>query len=235
MGMIIFALIIIIIIFGTKNVFLIKDLFNSKEYKKIYEAIINKEPEIDSRINEYLSKETNLYLKSKTNVLLMYYYLQNDINSKDTIEKIDYQKIFLREGKYKKDFAIYNSDMFIWSLCCLPRLKKESNLSVLKNKMDFLQDKLSNHIEYKVFNAAIALLDNNQDDSKFLYDLVNGEYNDLDYDKHLIGVTKRIALAYIASLNKEKNIEYADELKILSGTFLGKNLLTDLEIYEVYK
>ena len=73
------------------------------------------------------------------------------------------------------------------------------------------------------------------EESKFLNELVNGEYSGLEYDKQLIAVTKRIALAYIASLNKEKNIEYADELKILSESMLGRNLLTDLDIYEIYK
>ena len=165
----------------------------------------------------------------------MHQKLIKDEDVSQIIDKIDYSDIFLEKGKYNTNFANLNSDMFIWTLCCLPRLKKVDLLPSIKEKMNVLQDKLSNHVEYKVFNSACAILERNMEESKFLNELVNGEYSGLEYDKQLIAVTKRIALAYIASLNKEKNIEYADELKILSESMLGRNLLTDLEIYEVYK
>lgn len=232
---IVIGLILIIIVFVVRNIVLLRDLAISKKYNKIYKAVVNKDPDIINKIEEYLKTEKNEYLITKTNVLLMYQKLLNGEDVSNIVSRLDYTKIFLRKGKYEKDFVNLNSDMFIWAICCLPRLRKGDILPLIKDKVSVLEDKLSKHIEYKVFFAACAVLERNTEESKFLDKLVNGEYSGLEYDKHLIAVTKRIALAYIASLNKEKNIEYADELKILSESMLGRNLLTDLEIYEVYK
>lgn len=232
---IVIGLVVVIVVFTFRNIVLIKDLVTSKGYKKIYNGVIKKEPDIINKIEEYLKKEKNKYLVSKTNILLMHQKLLNDEDVSEIIEKIDYSVIFLKNGKYNSHFVNLNSDMLIWTLCCLPRLKKANQLNLIKEKVNVLSDKLSNHVEYKVFIGACAVLERNIEETKFLNDLVNGEYSGLSYDKYLIAVTKRIALAYIASLSKEKNIEYADELKILSESMLGRYLTTDLDIYELYK
>lgn len=235
MGNILLVLLIFVIVFLIKNIILIRDLVISKNYKKIYKGILERDPDIINKTEEYLKTEKNEYLIYKTYILLMYLYLQNDIDPKEMIEKIDFGKVMLKNGKYNTQYANLNSDMIIWTLCSLYRLKNKGYLDTIKEKMDKLKDYFDNHIEYKVFYGAYALLNNDTENSKFLNDLVNGDYPKLNYDKQLIGVTKRIALAYIASLNKEKNIEYVDELKILAGSMLGKNLLIDLDIYEIYK
>lgn len=230
------GIIIILLIFTTRNFLLLRDLRGSKGYRNIYQAVIHKETDVINKLEEYIKEEKNDYLLNKAYVLLMYVKLPNNDDVGEVIEKIDYTKIFLKNGKYNKQFVNINSDMIIWTLCCFPRLKKIKKLSLIKEKFDTLQDQLSNHVEYRVFNGAYAVMNNNIEESKFLNELVNGEYSGLDYDKQLIAVTKRIALAYIACQSKEKkNIEYADELKTLSNSMLGKSLLMDLDIYEVYK
>ena len=229
------GLVLLIIIFVVKNFVLIRDLRVSKKYNKLYRAVADKDPDIINKIEEYIKNEKNEYLINKANVLLMYQKLLNGEDVSNIVSKIDYTKIFFVKNKYDKDHVNLNSDMFIWTICCLPRLRKGDILPLIKDKVSEVKDNLSKHIECKVFFAACAVLERNTEESKFLDKLVNGEYSNLEYDKHIIAVTKRVALAYIASLNREKNIEYADELKILSETSLGKNLLTDLGIYEVYK
>lgn len=235
MEIILLSLIAVTIIVCVKNVVLIRDLIISKNYKKIYTAVLSNDSEAINRIKEFLTTEKNPYLIAKANVLLMYLSLINNEDVEEIINNINYENIFLQNGKYKKNHVNLNSDMMIWTLASMPRLKKINKLDVIKEKMDKLEDKLSNHVEYKVFKAVYSLLNGNEEESKFLDDLINGEYSGVEYDKQLIGVTKRISLAYIASKNKEMNFEYTDELKILAGTMIGRNLLTDLEIYEIYK
>lgn len=235
MGIIFLGLIIIIIVFTFRNIVLIRDLAISKEYKKIYKSVVESDPEAITKINEYLKNESNEYLLSKTNVLLMYLKLQKRLEVGYEVHNIKFEDIFLNKGKYSTDFVNLNSDMMIWTVCCLPRLNGVGQLYQVKEKLLKLNDTLANHIEYRVFCGAFAVLTGDEEGSKFLYDLVNGDYPKLNYDKQLISVTKRIALAYIASKNKEKNIEYADELNILSKTMIGRNILTDLGIYEIYK
>lgn len=235
MGIIILGLIAIIIIFTFRNIVLIKDLRISKDYKKIYKAVVENDPNSIDIIKEYLKIEKNEYLLAKANILLMYLKLQKKIEVGYEVNEVDFGKIFIKNGKYNASFVNLNSDMMIWILCSLPRLNEVGQLYQIKEKLLKLKDKLDNHIEYKVFFGAFAILTKDEESAKFLFDLVNGDYSNLQYDKQLIAVTKRIALAYIASQNKEKNIEYADELNILSKTMIGRNLLTDLGIYEVYK
>ena len=235
MKIILLILILIIIIFSIKNIVLIKDLIISKEYRKIYKAVIAEEADIIARLESYIINEKNKYLLSKAYVLLMYVKLHSGLDVLDEIEKINYNDIFLKNGKYNKKFVNLNSDMFIWTLASMPLLYKQGHLPPIQVKIIDLEDRLNNHIEYKVFKACNAMLSNNSDGYQFLYDLVNGDYASLDYDKKLIGATKRVALAYLGSLKKENNIEYADELKYFSTTMIGRKLLTDLEIFEIYK
>lgn len=235
MAIIILGLIAIIIIFTVRNIVLIKDLMISKDYKKIYKSVVENDPESINKINEYLKSEKNHYLLAKANILLMYLKLQKRIEVGYEVHNICFEDVFLKNGKYNASFVNLNSDMMIWTLCSLPRLNEVGQLYQVKEKLLKLKDSLDNHIEYKVFFGTFSILTKDEENAKFLYDLVNGDYSGFQYDKQLIAVTKRIALAYIASQSKEKNIEYADELNILSKTMIGRNLLTDLGIYEVYK
>lgn len=235
MNTILLILVFVVIIVLCKDFFLIKDLIISKKYKKIYAVVLKQDEGAAGVVKDYMEEEKNPYLKAKANLLLMHLNLLNNVDDVEVINKIDFETIFLDKGRYKKNFANLNSDMMIWTLASMSRLKKQEHLDIIKEKMDKLDSKLSKHVEYNVFKAVYALLNNNEEESKFLNELVNGSYAGLTYDVQLIGVTKRIALAYIASLNKERNFEYTDELKTFAATMIGRNLLTDLEIYEIYK
>lgn len=235
MEWIVFVLLSIIIIFIYKNIILIKDYFISKQYRKIYKLVLLNDPSSKEKINEYISSEKNPYFVNKAYVLLMYVKLRKNEDIKRELDKIDYKVIFLRNNKYDINNVNYNSDVFIWSMCCLPLIYKQGYLSFIMYKMKLLESYLSRHVEYKSFMSCCSLLNEDEEGYKFLEDLVNNKYDNLEYDSSLLNVTQRISLAFIASLNKKKNIEYVDELKILSTTYLGKNLLSDFNIYEVYK
>ena len=235
MNTILLILVFVVIIVLCKDFFLIRDLIISKKYKKIYAVVLKQNEGAAGVVKDYMEEEKNPYLKAKANLLLMHLNLLDNVDDVDVINNIDFETIFLDKGKYKKNFVNLNSDMMIWTLASMSRLKKQGHLDIIKEKMDKLDSTLSKHVEYNVFKAVYALLNGNEDESKFLYELVSGNYSGLTYDTQLIGVTKRIALAYIASLNKEINFEYTDELKTFAATMIGRNLLTDLEIYEIYK
>ncbi len=235
MNTILLILVFVVIIVLCKDFFLIRDLIISKKYKKIYAVVLKQNEGAAGVVKDYMEEEKNPYLKAKANLLLMHLNLLDNVDDVDVINNIDFEAIFLDKGKYKKNFVNLNSDMMIWTLASMSRLKKQGHLDIIKEKMDKLDSTLSKHVEYNVFKAVYALLNGNEDESKFLYELVSGNYSGLTYDTQLIGVTKRIALAYIASLNKEINFEYTDELKTFAATMIGRNLLTDLEIYEIYK
>lgn len=235
MNTILLILVFVVIIVLCKDFFLIRDLIISKKYKKIYAVVLKQNEGAAGVVKDYMEEEKNPYLKAKANLLLMHLNLLDNVDDVDVINNIDFEAIFLDKGKYKKNFVNLNSDMMIWTLASMSRLKKQGHLDIIKEKMDKLDSTLSKHVEYNAFKAVYALLNGNEEESKFLNELVNGSYSGLTYDTQLIGVTKRIALAYIASLNKEINFEYTDELKTFAATMIGRNLLTDLEIYEIYK
>lgn len=235
MEWIVFVLLLIIIIFIYKNFILIKDFFISKQFRVIYKLVLMNDPGSKDRINEYISTEKNPYFINKAYVLLMYVKLRKNEDVKGELDKVDYKEIFLRNDKYDIKNVNYNSDVFIWSICCLPMIQKQGYLSIILYKMKYLDIYLSKHVEYKTFVSCCALLNEDEEGYKFLDDLVNNKYDNLEYDSSLLNVTQRMSLAFIASLNKKKNVEYVDELKTLSTTYLGRNLLSDFDIYEVYK
>lgn len=235
MNLTILLLIAISIIFTIRNVVLFRKLRGSKDYKAVYHSVVSREDNIIEKLNAYIEKEKDEYYKHKGILLLIYQLLQNDQDVDEALNNIDMHKIFMPNGKYNKNHINLNSDMFIWLMVMFPRLNKLNKEDKIFEKFNDLDSILSNHLEYRTFKAAYYFIKKDEENSKFLSELINGEYIGMIYDKQLIGVSKRIALSYIASTSKEQNIEYKDELALFSKSYIGSNLLKDLDIYEVYK
>lgn len=228
-------IIIITIIFTVKNISLFKQLSVSKDYKDAYHAVVSRDENAVEKLYAYLDKEKDDYLKNKGRILLIYLLLHKDQDASSILNDLDVNKVFMPKDKYNKNHITLNADMFIWLAVMLPCLNKAGQMDALYEKFNKLDEYLLNHVEYKTFKASYFFMKKDEENSKFLTELVNGEYSGMFYDKQLIGVIKRIALSYIASPSKEKNIEYKDELALFAKSYIGGNMLTDLDIYEVYK
>lgn len=235
MTTIIIILICILIIFVFKNFTILKELSISKEYRNIYKSVLSKEDNVIDKINTYINKEKDPYLLNKAKVLLLFLKARDKQDVLSLIDDINFNEIFFRNGKYNENHINLNSDMFIWLMVTLPCLKETNNLDALYNRLNQLDGKINSHLEYLLFKAIYSFLKDDNDGSKFLYDLVSGDYSGLNYDKQMIGVVKRIAMAYIACKSQDVNEEFKDELAVFASTYIGLCLLQDLNIYEVYK
>lgn len=237
MNVINYILLSLIIIFIFKDIDTIKKFFISKKYRKIYNDIFKNDSEtMIQEIEDYLKIEKSRTLKAKATLLLIYEKLMSNQDISEDISKFNANLIFLKNNNYNKDYAINCSDMFFWLCACLPRLKEKNYLDEINEKISSLDKKYENHVEYKVYKSAYAILKNEPiENYDFLNKFVNGEYVDLYYDKHLVVSFKRLSLAYLSSLTNDSVFEYTVELKNFSLTKVGKEIMKDLNVYEIYK
>ena len=216
----------------------LKNLNRERTFQQIYVDVLKQEEGSTETINNYVAEEKLGYLKNKAMVLQMYQMLINGEDVDKEIEEINFNPIFKDKNKFVPKQANRNSDIFIWLLILYAKAKqinKEEIIDKLVKKMELFDEYFENQLEYQLYKAGTALLkDKDGEDIQFLYDLINGEYAGMVYEKRLIGLYKRFASCLLAYKDKEFDEFFKQDLHSFANTLVGKVFMQDLGIYDKY-
>lgn len=216
----------------------LKNLNRERLFQQIYVAVLKQDEGSTDTINNYVAEEKLGYLKNKAMVLQIYQMLVNGEDASQVIEDVNYNPIFKEGGKFVPKKANRNSDIFIWLLMVFAKAKqvnKEEVVEKLYKKMEGFEDYFENQVEYQLYKQGTALLNGKDgEEIKFLFDLINGDYSGMVYEKKLIGLYKRFASCLLAYKEKEFDEFFKNDLHSFATTLVGRVFMQDLGIYEKY-
>lgn len=230
-----FAMIIFIIV---KNFSLLKRYKFNKKYIEIYREILKEDENAYEHVSEYIASQKKEEYINKAKVLKLYIELKNDLDCSETLDSLDVSKIYYNDkNKFDPNLAVYNSDTFVFIIMCMTKAYTKLKINVIKElyeKVKALID-LEEHVEYQeVLAVNDALFDKDDCGVTFFNSLLNGEYTKLKYDKNMIGIYKRIASTML-SYRCEPISDYdSQDLKTFAKSLIGKQMLSDLKIYDKY-
>lgn len=231
------ALICLIIYIGYRNFELYRRYRHNKEYIECYRAMLNGSDNAYERIQKYVEEEDLPEFKNKGLILKLYMELDSEIDYRKTLEEINLKQIFYKKDKYSKQLVALNSDVFIWyflDMAKARRLSKFDALDVLNEKLFGLRE-LENRVEYRLAKAIyFALCEKEDAGVTFLSGLLEGNYAGLEYEKNLIGLYKRFASSTLAYSGEPMEEYYKNDLHAFASTAIGRNYMSELEIYEKY-
>ena len=241
MQMIFFVILIVLtVVMSINNFKKVGQYRKDKTYIDIYTKILKNDDNAYDELVSYISTETDVCLKAKSNLIKIYEDL--DKNSDLVLNEIEESNvmhdIFFEKGTFSKDRVLLNSEVFIWLVLILSKARKQSMVDVmnkLNEKVGVYENELNDFVEYQVYKSAyMTLLEKGVDGINFLKTLLNGEYSNYKYDKNLIGIFKKVAASLLAYANEP--LEEGDESLItdFTTTLIGHRFTTDLEIYDKY-
>ncbi len=231
------ALLCLIAYVGYRNFELFTRYRHNRQYIDCYKAMLNNDEDAYDKVCSFISNEKTLEYKNKGLVLKLFIELGNGMDYKQTLEDLDLKEIFYKKGKYSKQLVTLNSDIFIWYYLDMARARRFSRFDVL----DKLNDKLFglNELEVRVeFQLAKAICDalREKEDAgvEFLSGLLEGSYTQYQYEKNLIGLYKRFSASTLAYSGEPMEEYYKNDLHAFAATLIGKNYMSELEIYDKY-
>jgi len=237
MNILFIAIIVLCVVMTIKNVITIVRLKKEKQYVSAYTAMLKEHEDALENLVKYVETEKNPELISKTNVVKVYLEAKRDLDTKETIEKIDLKPVlFDSKGSTKKTLE-RNCDVFLWliyDLIIFHSKGKYEDMDKIYNLLKQYEDSLNNRVEYLVFCGVYNALKKDYQIDSFLKDLINGEYANVQYDKKLIGLFKRIAAMILDYRNEPLDDFNKDDLKTFSQTLVGKIMMKDLGMYDKY-
>ena len=220
-----------------------RDLSKRVKYNKAYVALFN---EIVKEENDHALKDVNNYIAStdsiefqnKGRIFKLFIELDQEIEYEQTLEQLDFKPLFYDGDKLKTDKIFYNSDSFVWVIATMARARKHHKQDVLDAvmaKLEVFDDILKHFVEYNVAKSAYKMFTEKDDRGvEFLKDLIEGNYAKLQYDKHLIGIYKKIAIALLAYGHEELDDGEKDDLRMLASSLVGAIITKDLDLYDEY-
>lgn len=234
------VLIVLTVMMSYNNFKKVGQYRKDKTYIDIYTKILKKQEGAYEELVNYISSETDICLKAKSNLIKIYEDLDKDSDTVlNEIDKCDFMHdIFFEKDVFSKDRVLLNSEIFIWLTLILSRARKQTMIDVMNKvyeKVDIYKQDLNEFVEYQVFNSTyLALLDKGIEAISFLKTLLNGEYSDYKYDKNLIGIFKKVAASLLVYTGEP--IDESDEELIseFTTTLIGSAFTLDLEIYDKY-
>lgn len=229
-------LIVLIIFMVRRNNRQKNALRKDAKYVETYTGVLKKSETAGEQLDSYYETETEPSLKNKTAVVKIFNDLNNDKDVNEIVENLDIKSIVCLGDKVNLENITENSDVFIWLNLLLTKAKSKENYDVIKKvyeKVSQFDEDLKNNVEYNVFKTTYnCMVDSNETSYEFLRDLLEGNYAHYTYDKQLIGVYKKIAVALLAY----KGQEIKEEDKVLLEEFatgqIGNFFLGDLNILD---
>lgn len=238
MNFLFIAIIILCVVMTVKNVFTIARLKKEKQYVSAYTAMLKEHDDALENLNKYLETEKNSELISKSNIVKVYLEAKRDLDTEETIEKIDLKSVFLDSKGNTKKMLERNCDAFLWliyDLVMFHSKEKYQEIEKINNLVKEYDSALNNRVEYKVFCGTYNALKKDYYIDQFLKDLINGDYVGVEYDKKLIGLFKRISAMILDYRKEPLDSFYKEDLGTFSQTLVGKIMMKDLGMYDNYK
>lgn len=232
------ALIIFAIALTVKNIIEMKKIKREQAFVQVYTKVLKQEEGAKDSLLNYIATEQLDYLVQKAKILLIYQLMIENEEPVDVVEQINFEPLFYSKGKYDAKLAEKNSDVFVWLSMLYAKARMLSMFDVidkLSEKLTKYDENLSNQLEYKLYKGVCSCIqEKNDENSKFLSDLLEGEYEGLVYERKLIGLYKRIAATYLVFLGDTVDEYFENDLHSFAETLVGKCIMKDLEIYDKY-
>jgi len=238
MNFIFVAIIIICILMTAKNVVTIIRMRKNKQYISAYTAMLKEHDDALENLNKYIETEKSPELISKTNIVKVYLEAKRDLDTEETINKIDLKPVFFDSKGNTKKMLDRNTDVFLWliyDLVIFHSKGKYVEMEKINKLVREYEDALNTRLEYLVFCGVYNALKKDYQIDQFLKDLINGDYVGVTYDKKLIGLFKRVAAMILVYRNEEIDEMSKEDLTTFSQTLVGKILMKDLGMYDTYK
>lgn len=211
---------------------------HDNEYIDCYQSVFNHKDGSYEKVNSYVEKEQKKDFLNKGLILKLYSELDNEKEYNETLEKINLRDVFSVNGKFSRKQMINNTDVFICLYLAMAKARQLSKFDVLNSLCEKINSipEFENYVEYQLAKAIYNSLCEKEDGgTKFMSDLLEGNYSDYGYDKKLIGLYKRFAAATLAYNGELVDEYYLDDLHSFADSGIGENYLKSLEIYEKYK
>lgn len=201
---------------------------------------------------EIFFKETDFYIEtinedefvSKALIFkiwgLIYYEKYDEII--DTAKRIDFTKLI---KKSKKGYSVeLNEDsMYYYLLACQNALYSKNKIDLMKQLDDLfnIKEEVKDTLVYALYEANKKFYYKEDDlGEKFYKDILDGNYNQYDYSKRLIGLYKNITTVMLSRLyiDKDRLEEFdklKEDLKFFSKSKIGKRFIQELKITKYLK
>jgi len=232
---------LIAIVFGIclfmsyKNIKNLRKFSHSKGYTKCFNSIISNPDESYQSICEYIEKEDDSIYKNKGLILKLFIELEGQDYQK-TLDAIDLKPLMYKKDKFESDEFLFNADSLVWLIVCMTKCQKrklKKELKQIAELVNIYKADIENYVEYQLFNGVYNCLTKTADyGTKFFNDLLNGDYVNYKYDKHLIGLYKRLAAASLLYLDYEVDEYNRQDLAAFSSSMIGYLYMSDLGIIE---
>ena len=219
-----------------RNVGLLQRYKHNKEYISIFNAMLEREDDAYSRLNDFINNEKSEEFKNKGRIIKIFADLENDLDP-SAIETLEPKEIFYHNGRFASRLLAMNCDSFVWLYLVLARARRLSRFDViddLSEKMKMMPE-MAKRIEFQLFFAIEdALCEKDDAGVGFLSCLLEGDYADMKYEKNLIGLFKRFASATLAYAGEPMDDYFRNDLHSFAATKIGRTYMQELEIYDKY-
>lgn len=236
MNFLFYAMIILLVVMTINNARRMKSFGNERGFIDVYGKILDGQDGAREELENYLNTNQIEYLNCKAMLVKIYDDLKNDIDYKEDIDKLNIAPLFTSNGQFSKDMFNKNCDAFIWlSMIYAIAFKKDKKdvVEEIDRKVKELSDKFTSFLEYHLYLGYMASFEKKKnDDYSFLQNLIDGEYNNLIYEKKLIGLYKREAAIFLFKNNDLKDEFWLQDLKHFKETKIGSHLIEDLGLSE---
>ncbi|MGN1405010.1 MAG: hypothetical protein ACI4WM_01965 [Erysipelotrichaceae bacterium] len=236
MNFLFYAMIILLVVMTINNARKMKSFGNERGFIDVYGKVLDGQSGAREELENYLNTNQIEYLNSKAMLVKIYDDLRNDIDYTEDVEKLNIKPLFTSNGQFSRDMFSKNCDAFIWlSMIYAIAYKKDKKVAaeIIDQKVKTMSDKFVSFLEYHLYLGYVASLNNNKnDDYRFLQNLIDGEYNNLIYEKKLIGLYKREAAIFLFKNNDLKDEFWLQDLKHFKETKIGSHLIEDLNLSE---
>ncbi|MBP5279076.1 MAG: hypothetical protein J6Z03_01210 [Erysipelotrichaceae bacterium] len=231
------ALLCLIAYVGYRNFELLRRYRHNKQYIDCYRAMLNNDEDAYEKVNTFIENENSLEYRNKGLILRLFIELGRSLDYRQTLEELDLKEIFYKKGKYSKQLVTLNSDIFIWYYLDMARARRFSRFDVLDKLNDklFGLNELEVRVEFQLAKAICNALREKEDAGvEFLNGLLEGSYTQYAYEKNLIGLYKRFSASTLAYSGEPMEEYYKNDLHAFAETLIGRNYMSELEIYEKY-
>ena len=220
-----------------RNVTLLKRYKQNKEYIECYKAILRGDENAYERICSFIDTRKDQEFAGKGRLLKLYEEIDQKLPYQETLNAVNLEDVFYKNGKADKSRYTLNCDLFVWIYIIMAKARQISGFDVLNDLYDKVKalQGMDDCLEYRETEAIYNALCEKEDGGvKFFTDLLEGNYTEYRYDKNLIGTFKRFAAATLAYGGEPMEEYFKQDLHSFAETLIGKSYLENLGIYDKY-
>lgn len=228
-------LIVVAAILTYRNIQIFKRMKKIKAYTPLSNTIFENEAEAYEKIGEYIKNESDPEFVNKANILRSVVALSLNKDCSEELTAFSIEQLVLKNGKFNRKQADLNSDSFFWLMVSI--INGRNDEKILKTIEDKVE-KAEIIKPYIYYDLALNLIDVFRDSENANFELFNaileGNYSQYKYDKHLIILFKRIWTVVLAYHHQPLSEFDNEDLVKFASTNVGKYIMKNLGILDKY-